>query len=70
MRRRVLVTAQTVWPATGRLPFPDSVTAQVEFADGSSGQLVYSAEGDSSWPKETCTVFGAGWPRKSSISRS
>lgn len=56
----VLVTAQTVWPATGRLPFPDSVTAQVEFADGSSGQLVYSAEGDSSWPKETCTVFGAG----------
>ncbi len=56
----VRVTAQTSWPATGRLPFPDSVTAQVEFADGSSGQLVYSAEGDSSWPKETCTVFGAG----------
>ena len=39
---------------------PDSITAQVEFADGSCGQLVYSAEGDSSWPKETCTVFGAG----------
>jgi len=56
----VRVTAQTVWPATGRLPFPDSLTAQVEFADGSGGQLVYSAEGDSSWPKETCTVFGAG----------
>jgi predicted dehydrogenase/threonine dehydrogenase-like Zn-dependent dehydrogenase len=56
----VRVHAQTVWPASGRLPFPDSVTAQVEFADGSSGQLVYSAEGDSSWPKEVCTVFGAG----------
>jgi predicted dehydrogenase/NADPH:quinone reductase-like Zn-dependent oxidoreductase len=54
------VTSQTVWPAAGRLPFPDSVTAQVEFADGSSAQLIYSAEGDSSWPKETCTVFAAG----------
>jgi len=59
--RPVRVTAQTVWPATGRLPFPDSITAQVEFADGSCGQLVYSAEGDSSWPKEICTVFGAGF---------
>jgi predicted dehydrogenase len=56
----VRVSAQTVWPSTGRLPFPDSVTAQVEFADGSCGQLVYSAEGDSTWPKEVCTVFGAG----------
>ena len=59
--RPVRVSAQTVWPAAGRLPFPDSVTAQVEFADGSCGQLVYSAEGDPSWPKETCTVFGAGF---------
>jgi predicted dehydrogenase/threonine dehydrogenase-like Zn-dependent dehydrogenase len=58
--RPVRVSAQTVWPAAGRLPFPDSVTAQIEFADGSCGQLVYSAEGDSSWPKEICTVFGAG----------
>jgi predicted dehydrogenase/threonine dehydrogenase-like Zn-dependent dehydrogenase len=57
----VRVLAQTTWPAGGRLPFPDSVTAQVEFADGSCGQLVYSAEGDSSWPKEVCTVFGAGF---------
>ena len=56
----VRVSAQTAGPAGGRLPFPDSVTAQVEFADGSSGQLVYSAEGDSAWPKEVCTVFGAG----------
>jgi predicted dehydrogenase/threonine dehydrogenase-like Zn-dependent dehydrogenase len=59
--RPVRVSAQTVWPASGRLPFPDSVTAQVEFSDGSCGQLVYSAEGDTSWPKETCTVFGAGF---------
>ncbi len=57
--RRVL--AQTTWPASGRLPFPDSVTAQIEFADGSCGQLIYSAEGDSTWPKEQCTVFGAGF---------
>lgn len=57
----VRVLAQTVWPASGRLPFPDSVTAQVEFADGSCGQLVYTAEGDSSWPKEQCTVYGAGF---------
>jgi len=56
----VRVLAQTNWPASGRLPFPDSVTAQVEFADGSSGQLIYSAEGDPGWPKEQCTVFGAG----------
>ncbi len=58
--RPVRVSAQTVWPASGRLPFPDSVTAQVEFADGSCGQLVYTAEGDHSWPKEVCTVFAAG----------
>ncbi|MBL9129243.1 MAG: bi-domain-containing oxidoreductase [Verrucomicrobiales bacterium] len=57
----VRVGAQTVWPAQGRSPFPDSVTAQIEFADGSSGQLIYTAEGDSTWPKEVCTVFGAGF---------
>ena len=56
----VRVFAQTTWPAGGRLPFPDSVAAQVEFADGSCGQLIYTAEGDSSFPKETVTVFGAG----------
>jgi predicted dehydrogenase/threonine dehydrogenase-like Zn-dependent dehydrogenase len=57
----VRVSAQATWPAGGRLPFPDSVTAQVEFADGCGGQLVYSAEGDPTWPKEQCTVFGAGF---------
>ncbi len=59
--RPVRVLAQTTWPASGRLPFPDSVTAQIEFADGSCGQLIYSAEGDPTWPKEVCTVFGAGF---------
>jgi len=56
----VRVFAQTTWPAAGRLPFPDSVAAQIEFSDGSSGQLIYTAEGDTSFPKETLTVFGAG----------
>jgi predicted dehydrogenase len=56
----VRVWAQTVWPAGGRLPFPDSVTAQVEFAEGSSAQLIYTAEGDPGYPKETITVLGAG----------
>jgi predicted dehydrogenase/threonine dehydrogenase-like Zn-dependent dehydrogenase len=59
--RPVRVAAQTAWPATGRLPFPDTVAAQVEFADGSAAQLIYSAEGDSTWPKEVATVFGAGF---------
>jgi predicted dehydrogenase len=56
----VRVLAQTVWPPSGRVPFPDSVTAQIEFADGSCGQLIYAGESDSSWPKEECTVYGAG----------
>ena len=42
----VRVSAQTIWPVTGRLPFPDGVSAQVEFADESCGQLLYSSEGD------------------------
>jgi predicted dehydrogenase/threonine dehydrogenase-like Zn-dependent dehydrogenase len=57
----VRVFAQTTWPASGRLPFPDSVAAQIEFADGSCGHLIYTAEGDSTWPKEQCTVYGAGF---------
>ncbi|MFN0069518.1 MAG: Gfo/Idh/MocA family oxidoreductase, partial [Limisphaerales bacterium] len=59
--RPVRVAAQTAWPAAGRLPFPDTIAAQVEFADGSAAQLIYSAEGDSTWPKEVATVFGAGF---------
>ena len=58
--RPVRVTAQSTWSAGGALPLPDSVTAQVEFADGSSGQLIYSAEGDTTYPKEHCTVYGSG----------
>lgn len=54
--RPVKVTAQTV----GRPQVPDSVTAQIEFADGSSAQLIYSAEGDSAFPKESFRVFASG----------
>ncbi len=54
--RPVKVTAQTV----GRPKVPDSVTAQIEFADGSSAQIVYSAEGDSAFPKESFRVFANG----------
>jgi predicted dehydrogenase len=57
---QVRVTAQTVWPARGRTPFPDSVAAQVEFGDGSSFQLVYSSEGDPAFPKESFRVFASG----------
>jgi predicted dehydrogenase/REP element-mobilizing transposase RayT len=54
--RPVKVTAQTV----GRPAVPDSVTAQIEFADGSAAQIVYSAEGDSAFPKESFRVFANG----------
>ncbi|UCG72525.1 MAG: bi-domain-containing oxidoreductase, partial [Chromatiales bacterium] len=56
----VRVFAQPIWPAEGRLPFVDSLTAQVEFADGSCGQLIYTAQGDPSYPKEVFTAYGAG----------
>jgi predicted dehydrogenase/threonine dehydrogenase-like Zn-dependent dehydrogenase len=56
----VKVFAQTTWPAAGRMAYPDSICAQVEFADGSSGQLDYSAQGDTSYPKETFTLFASG----------
>jgi predicted dehydrogenase/threonine dehydrogenase-like Zn-dependent dehydrogenase len=56
----VKVLAQTTWPTTGKLAFPDSVCAQVEFANGSCGQLDYSAQGDSAYPKEAVTIFGSG----------
>jgi predicted dehydrogenase len=54
------ISAQLIRPVSGALPFPDSIAAQVEFSDGSCGQLVYSAEGDPGFPKETLTVFAAG----------
>jgi predicted dehydrogenase len=54
------ISAQPLSSTAGRPPFPDSFAAQVEFADGSCGQLIYSGEGDTSWPKELCTVFAPG----------
>jgi predicted dehydrogenase/threonine dehydrogenase-like Zn-dependent dehydrogenase len=56
----IRITAQAIWPLDGRLPFPDSVATQVEFADGSCGQLIYSAEGDPAFPKEVLTVVAPG----------
>jgi predicted dehydrogenase len=57
----VRVVAQTTWPVRGQLALPDSFAAQVEFADGSCGQVLYTPSADSSWPKEQCTVYGAGF---------
>jgi predicted dehydrogenase len=57
----VHITAQTVWPAAGSKAFPDSVTAQMEFADGSCAQIIYTAEGDTAFPKETFRVFASGF---------
>jgi predicted dehydrogenase/threonine dehydrogenase-like Zn-dependent dehydrogenase len=55
--RPVQVMAQSI----GRPAFPDSVTAQIAFADGSSAQILYSAEGDQAYPKETFRLFASGF---------
>ena len=54
--RPTRVSAQTV----GRPEVPDSISAQVEFADGSSAQILYSAAGDPAFPKESFRVFAGG----------
>lgn len=54
------VTAFTVGDVGGRLPFVDSFTAMVRFRDGSCGQLVYAADAEPSYPKETVVVSGEG----------
>lgn len=56
----VRVLAQPVGAVEGRLPYPDSVTAQIEFSDGSSAQLIYTSEGDPSHPKEIFNLYAAG----------
>ncbi len=53
----VSVVAQTV----GRPKVPDSITAQVSFEDGSSAQIVYTAEGDAAYPKESFRLSGSGF---------
>ncbi|MEN3940928.1 bi-domain-containing oxidoreductase [Prosthecobacter sp. SYSU 5D2] len=55
--RPVQVMAQSI----GRPAFPDSVTAQIAFADGSSAQILYSAEGDQAYPKESFRLFASGF---------
>lgn len=57
----IRVTAQTTQPAHGSNPFPDSIAAQIEFADGSTFQLIYTAEGDASFPKEHFRLFAPGF---------
>jgi predicted dehydrogenase len=52
------VFAQPVGP--GAAAVPDSVAAQIEFADGSSAQVIYSAAGDPAFPKESFRVFASG----------
>ncbi|HVR36797.1 MAG TPA: bi-domain-containing oxidoreductase [Methylomirabilota bacterium] len=59
-RRPVRVAAQPIGVVSERSPFPDSVAAQVEFEGGSVGQLIYTAEGDPGYPKETLTLFAPG----------
>lgn len=56
----VSVYANVVDEPEGQLPFPDSCVATVTFRDGSNCQLIYSSKGDTSYPKEQLTVFGAG----------
>jgi predicted dehydrogenase/threonine dehydrogenase-like Zn-dependent dehydrogenase len=55
------ITAQTVWPTVGSRTLADSVTAQIEFSDGSCAQIIYTAEGDTGFPKETFRVFASGF---------
>ncbi len=40
---------------------PDAMAAQIEFADGSSAQILYTSEGDTSFPKETFRLFASGF---------
>lgn len=56
----VMVQAHPVGELHGAQDFVDSFVAQVHFKDGSNAQLIYSAEGDYSYPKETIKVFGDG----------
>ena len=56
----VSISAQNTWNTDGAIDFPDSVAAQIKFKDGSCGQLIYSAVGDHSFPKEVFTVYAGG----------
>lgn len=55
------VTAQRV----GRNPVSDSVAAQIEFANGSTAQILYSAEGDPAYPKESYRLIAPDWVAES-----
>ncbi len=57
----VELMAHPVGRLSGKLPFPDSVAAQMWFEGGSVAQLLYTAEGDSSYPKESVVASGSGF---------
>jgi predicted dehydrogenase len=57
----VRVFAQSV----GRGAASDSVAAQIEFRSGATAQVLYSAEGDASYAKESYRVMGSGWVAES-----
>lgn len=40
--------------------YPDAVSIQISFADGSIGALIYTSLGDPSFPKEAIEIFTAG----------
>ena len=46
--------------ANGGGAAPDAVAVQIEFAGGSSAQVIYSAAGDSAYPKESFRVCATG----------
>lgn len=58
--RPVRLLATPLGSLAGRNPYPDAFCAQLEFADGSNAQLIYSAEGDPAFPKETISVYASG----------
>jgi predicted dehydrogenase len=56
----VAVSARTLWPTGSTNGLADSISAQVDFEDGSCAILVYHAEAGTKYPKEIVRLFAAG----------
>ncbi len=56
----VRVSAKTLWPVESTRGLPDSISAQVDFDDGSTAMLIYHAEAGTKYPKETVRLFCPG----------
>lgn len=54
------VTVHRIAPHTAYFSAEDNVVVTAQHKDGSVGMLVYTALGDSSYPKETCQIFYDG----------